>query len=93
MKARLSALFLALASAAVLSQPAARAAQPQAYPTKPIRFIVPFPPGGGNDLLARELAQYLAEAISSTPDEFARKIRDDMKKWAKVVQTSGARPD
>jgi tripartite-type tricarboxylate transporter receptor subunit TctC len=39
------------------------------------------------------LAGQGAEAISSTPEEFARKIRDDMKKWAKVVQTSGARPD
>ena len=39
------------------------------------------------------LAAQGAEAISSTPDEFARKIRDDMKKWAKVVQLSGARAD
>jgi tripartite-type tricarboxylate transporter receptor subunit TctC len=39
------------------------------------------------------LAAQGAEAISSTPDEFARKIRDDMKKWAKVVQVSGARAD
>jgi tripartite-type tricarboxylate transporter receptor subunit TctC len=37
------------------------------------------------------LAAQGAEAISSTPEEFARKIRDDMKKWAKVVQVSGAR--
>ncbi|MDB5922663.1 MAG: transporter [Betaproteobacteria bacterium] len=35
----------------------------QSYPSKPIRFIVPFPPGGGNDLLARELAQYVAEPL------------------------------
>jgi tripartite-type tricarboxylate transporter receptor subunit TctC len=39
------------------------------------------------------LAAQGAEAISSTPEEFARKIRDDMKKWSKVVQASGARPD
>ncbi len=39
------------------------------------------------------LAGQGAEAISSTPEEFARKIREDMKKWAKVVQVSGARPD
>jgi len=38
-------------------------AWPQSYPTKPIRFIVPFPPGGGNDLLARAFAQHLSEPL------------------------------
>lgn len=35
----------------------------QAYPTKPIRLIVPYPAGGGGDLLARPLAQSLTEAL------------------------------
>lgn len=39
------------------------------------------------------LAAQGAEAISSTPEEFARKIKEDMNKWAKIVQSSGARPD
>ncbi len=34
-----------------------------------------------------------AEAISSTPEAFARKIREDIAIWAKVVQVSGARAD
>jgi len=38
-------------------------AWPQSYPLKPIRFIVPFPPGGGNDLLARAFAQHLSEPL------------------------------
>jgi tripartite-type tricarboxylate transporter receptor subunit TctC len=36
---------------------AAAAAQAQPYPSKPIHLIVPFPPGGGNDTVARAIAQ------------------------------------
>ncbi len=35
----------------------------QAYPNKPLRLIVPFPPGGGNDILARSVGQRLSETI------------------------------
>jgi len=35
----------------------------QAYPNKPIRLIVPFPPGGGTDLVARTVGQKLSEAL------------------------------
>ena len=33
------------------------------YPTKPIRFIVPFPPGGGTDIVARVIAQRMTETL------------------------------
>ena len=38
-------------------------ASAQAYPTRPIRLVVPYPAGGGGDLLARPLAQSLTETL------------------------------
>ncbi len=38
----------------------------QTYPAKSIRFIVPFPAGGGNDLLAREIGQRLTESMGQS---------------------------
>ena len=35
----------------------------QAYPSRPINFVVPFPPGGSNDVLSRLLAEHLAKAF------------------------------
>ncbi len=53
------AALTALTALTVLSGPAA--AQP-AYPNKPVRFIVPYPPGSGTDIVARMLGQKLTEA-------------------------------
>ncbi|MBI2289404.1 MAG: tripartite tricarboxylate transporter substrate binding protein [Betaproteobacteria bacterium] len=48
---------------AVMLAGASAFAGAQAYPTKPIRLIVPYPAGGGSDLLARPLAQSLTETF------------------------------
>lgn len=44
-----------------LASPAA-AAEAERYPVKPIRIVVPFPPGGSNDLLGRVISQKFNEA-------------------------------
>ena len=62
--AYLGVVWAALCALAALTgpKPAAAAAAP-AYPSKPIRLVIPFPPGGGNDLLARTIADRLGERI------------------------------
>ena len=38
-------------------------AQTQAWPSKPIRLIVPYPPGGSSDIIGRSISQALSEAL------------------------------
>lgn len=53
-------LFARILAATVLGL-AALGAAAQAYPSRPVRMIIPFPPGGTLDTLGRALAQKLAE--------------------------------
>ena len=45
---------------------AASSAFAQSYPSKPIHLIVPYPPGGGNDYIARIVGQKLGERLGQT---------------------------
>ena len=58
LSARLCAVFLGLAAMGV---PHGALQAQTAYPAKPIRLIVPFPPGGGTDMIARAVAQKMAD--------------------------------
>jgi tripartite-type tricarboxylate transporter receptor subunit TctC len=57
----LIAAFVAMASATMMS-----ASHAETYPSKPIKLIVPFPPGGTTDLLARIVAERLPSALGQT---------------------------
>jgi tripartite-type tricarboxylate transporter receptor subunit TctC len=66
MKIRIVAATAALASAlSLLSNPAPALAS-EAWPTKPVRIIAPFPPGGSVDQVSRIFAQHLAEPLGQS---------------------------
>ncbi|HTM60499.1 MAG TPA: tripartite tricarboxylate transporter substrate binding protein [Burkholderiales bacterium] len=51
---------------AVLFALASSLACAQGYPSKPVRLIIPFPPGGSNDLVARAVATQLSERLGQS---------------------------
>ena len=55
-------LVLLLGSSAASAQTASTPADPDNYPSRTIRYVVPYPPGGFNDTLARIVSQKLSEA-------------------------------
>ena len=57
------AVALAAAASGAVAQPAGKSASPSDYPSRSIRFVVPFTPGGTVDILARVISPRLSEAL------------------------------
>jgi tripartite-type tricarboxylate transporter receptor subunit TctC len=58
--------FLRLAAGAAALPPVSRLAWAQAYPTRPVHLVVGFAAGGGQDVLARLLGQWLSERLGQS---------------------------
>ena len=75
-----------------------------AYPDRPVRFIVGFPPGGSTDIVTRILAEGLSKELNqpvavedkaitikaTSPEEMLAYIESETVKWRKVAEASGA---
>jgi tripartite-type tricarboxylate transporter receptor subunit TctC len=60
----ISRRHLMLGAAAVVAAPIfPRLARAEAYPSRPIRFVVPFPAGGVSDIIARQMGQWLSDKL------------------------------
>ncbi len=56
-----AAFLLAFAAA-----PATASAQQGVYPTKPVKLVIPYPPGGGTDITGRAMAQKLSDFLGQS---------------------------
>src|SRR5689334_12277252 len=58
--------FLHLAAGAAALPAASRLALAQAYPARPVHWIVGYTPGGGNDIIARLMGQWLQDRLGQS---------------------------
>src|SRR5580700_1922554 len=58
--------FLHLAAGAAALPAVSRIARAQTYPTRPVHLIVGYPPGGGDDIVARLIGPWLSERLGKS---------------------------
>src|SRR5262245_38151108 len=63
MKLRSRRQVLHLVAGAAALPAVSRSARAQAYPTRPVRIVVGYPPGGTNEIAARLIGQWLSERL------------------------------
>jgi tripartite-type tricarboxylate transporter receptor subunit TctC len=63
---RRESLFRSVLLLAFAAAPATALAQPGGYPAKPVKLVIPYPPGGGTDITGRAMAQKLSEFLGQS---------------------------
>ena len=61
--------FLHLAASTAALPAVSRVAWAQAYPTRPVRIIAGYPPGGAIDIHARLIGQWLSQRLEHVPPQ------------------------
>ena len=67
---------------------AVAAAHAQDYPSRPLRFVVPFPPGGGTDLVARSISRGMSEAFGQPVTVENRPGAGGLVAWGEVAKAA-----
>ena len=99
----------AFAFAIVLALASAPDATAQAWPSKQVRVVIAFPPGGGTDITGRMLAKKFtaitsaemrehfkrdgADAVGSTPEELGALFGREVARYKKIIESAKVRAD